>query len=142
MDTLKQKIAAAIPDHLVFLDLVADKHNSRVKIVVDGANAVDLQTTTAIAREVRNSEMLVDDFPDGIQLEVTSPGIDAPLVHPVQYEKNIGRSLKVFSLGDSEPVIVELIHVNESGIEGKTAAGDKVAFQYDQIESAKVEIKF
>ncbi len=142
MDTLKQKIATAIPDHLVFLDLVADKHNSRVKIVVDGAHPVDLQTTTAIAREVRNSEMLIEDFPDGVQLEVTSPGIDAPLVHPVQFQKNIGRNLKIISLGESEAVVIELIHVNESGIEGKATTGDQVAFQYDQIESAKVEIKF
>jgi len=142
MDTLKQKIVAAIPDHLVFLDLVADKHNSRVKIVVDGAQAVDLQTTTSIAREVRNSEMLAEDFPNGVQLEVTSPGIDAPLVHPVQYEKNIGRTLKVFAMGDSEPAIIKLIRVTDFGFEGKTSSGETIAFKYDQIESAKLEIKF
>lgn len=142
MDTLKQKIATAIPDHLVFLDLVADKHNSRVKIVVDGAQAIDLQTTTSIAREVRNSEMLAEDFPDGVQLEVTSPGIDAPLVHPVQYEKNIGRSVKVLTMGESEPTIIKLIRVTDSGFEGKTSSGETIAYTYDQIESVKVEIKF
>jgi len=142
MNTLKQKIAAAIPNHLVFLDLVTDKHNARVKIVVDGAQAVDLNTTTAIAREVNNLELLTNDFPNGVQLEVTSPGIDAPLVHPLQYEKNIGRTIKVYTFGKNEPVVVELTHVNDSGFEGKASSGEPIAFQYDQIESAKVEIKF
>jgi len=109
---------------------------------VDGAQAVDLQTTTSIAREVRNSEMLAEDFPNGVQLEVTSPGIDAPLVHPVQYEKNIGRTLKVFTLGESEPAIIKLIRVTDFEFEGKTFSGETIAFKYDQIESAKLEIKF
>lgn len=142
MDILKQNIANVIPDGLVFLDLIRDEKNSRIKVIVDGKKSVDLGTTTAIARKIRNSEMLLEEFPDGVQLEVTSPGLGAPLLHPMQYEKNLGRSLKVSTLGSRESVVIELIEVNQSGIRGKSEDGKLVSYDFDQIESAKVKLKF
>ena len=142
MDKLKEKIATAIPDHLVFLDLIAEHGSNRIKIVVDGQQPIDLKTTTQIAREVQNSNMLDDMFPNGVQLEVTSPGIDAPLIHPIQFQKNIGRLLRVLLFGESEPITLELTDVDTSSFIGKISSGDLKKFRYDQVESAKVVIQF
>ena len=84
MVSLKEKIAKIIPDNLVFIDLVENKAQSRIKIVIDGIETIDLQTTTSIARDIRNSEVTSLEYPDGVQIEVTSPGIDAPLELPFQ----------------------------------------------------------
>jgi ribosome maturation factor RimP len=142
MDTLKQKIGNLIPEHMVLLDCIEMASQSRVQIVVDGKTAVDLSTTTTIARNVRDSGLLDSIYPQGFQLEVTSPGVDAPLIHPVQFEKNIGKRVRLKMWGESELIQVEICHVSEKGFEGKLVNGHKDLFQYDEIESAKVEIKF
>ena len=142
MDTLKHKIGDLIPEHMVLLDCVEFASQSKVKIVVDGKIPVDLFTTTTIARNVRDSGLLDSIYPQGFQLEVTSPGADAPLIHPVQFEKNIGKRIRLKMWGDSELIQVEIRNVSEEGFEGKLVNGHKDIFQFDDIESAKVEIKF
>ena len=79
MLSLKENIAKVIPDNLFFLDLVEYKAQSRIKIIIDGLKSIDLRTTTSIARDIRNSEIISLQYPNGVQIEVTSPGIDAPL---------------------------------------------------------------
>ena len=86
MEELLNKINKIVPKELIVLDLIEDK--SKIKIVVDSAKSVDLNTTTYLAKRIRKSELLDVVYPDGYQLEVSSPGIDAPLVHPIQFENH------------------------------------------------------
>ena len=141
MNTIKHKIAEIIPNHLFFLDLVEDHSNSKIKIIVDGPEPIDLKTTTSIAREVRSSEILNNAYPSGVQLEVTSPGIEAPLLYPFQYEKNLGRSL-IISLFDGNETKLVLTFVNDSYFEGLSDSGKKIQFKYNQIKSAIIDVKF
>ena len=142
MNIIKHKIAEMIPNHLFFLDLVEDHSNSKLKIVVDGPEPIDLETTTSIARQVCSSEILNNDYPGGVQLEVTSPGIDAPLLYPFQYQKNLGRSLKIISLSQGKVTKLVLTHVNDNYFEGLSDSGKKIQFKYDQIKSAIIDVKF
>jgi len=141
MNTIKHKIAEMIPNHLFFLDLVEDHSNSKVKIIVDGPEPIDLNTTTSIAREVRSSEILNNNYPGGVQLEVTSPGIEAPLLYAFQYQKNLGRSL-IISLFDGKVTKLVLTHVNDKYFEGLSDSGNKIQYKYDQIKSAIIDVKF
>ena len=141
MNTIKHKIAEMIPNHLFFLDLVEDHSNSKVKIIVDGPEPIDLNTTTSIAREVRSSEILNNDYPGGVQLEVTSPGIEAPLLYPFQYQKNLGRSL-IISLFQGKVTKLVLTYVNDKYFEGLSDSGNKIQYKYDQIKSAIIDVKF
>ena len=141
MNTIKHKIAEMIPNHLFFLDLVEDHSNSKVKIIVDGPEPIDLKTTTSIAREVRSSEILNNDYPGGVQLEVTSPGIEAPLLYAFQYQKNLGRSL-IISLFQGKVTKLVLTYVNDKYFEGLSDSGNKIQYKYDQIKSAIIDVKF
>ena len=87
MDRINNIIADIMPKNLVLIDLEQDK--SSIRIIVDGAKSVDLDTTAYIAKKIRNSESLNKYLPEDFQLEVSSPGIDSPLTHPFQYKKNI-----------------------------------------------------
>ena len=142
MNTIKHKIAEMIPNHLFFLDLVEDQSNSKIKIIVDGAEPIDLKTTTSIAREVRSSEIFNNVYPNGVQLEVTSPGIETPLLYPFQYEKNLGRTLKIISLFEDKVTKLVLTLVNDSYFEGLSDSGKKIQFKYNQIKSAIIDVKF
>ena len=78
-----------IPGHLVILDIVENIQQSKVTIIIDGIEPVDIQTTANITKNIHNSGLLDEIYKDGFRLEVTSPGLDAPLTHPIQFKKNI-----------------------------------------------------
>jgi len=58
MSTLKKKVAEMIPGHLVIMDIVENIPQSKVTIIIDGPQPIDLQTTVSIAKTVRNSGLL------------------------------------------------------------------------------------
>ena len=140
MDELLNKINKIVPKELIVLDLIEDK--SKIKIVVDSAKSVDLNTTTYLAKRIRKSELLDVVYPDGYQLEVSSPGIDAPLVHPIQFEKNIGRDLLINEFDNPNGIIAKLTDASENGFNAVSENGDEISYSYDQIKSAIVKVKF
>jgi len=142
MSTLKKKVAEMIPGHLVVMDIVENIPQSKVTIIIDGPQPIDLQTTVSIAKTVRNSGLLDEMYKDGFQLEVTSPGLDAPLTHPIQFKKNMGKVIKVRRIGELESSIVKIHDVKDKSFVGLSMDGVKSHLQFDNIESAFVEIKF
>ena len=142
MLSLKENIAKVIPDNLFFLDLVENKAQSRIKVIIDSMEPIDLQTTTSVARVIRNSEIISSEYPSGVQIEVTSPGIDAPLIHPFQYKKNLNRSINIKTFESIEPLLLKLTDVDKDGFEGVLVNGVKSRYNFDEIESATIQIKF
>ena len=142
MSTLKKKVAEMIPGHLVIMDIVENIPQSKVTIIIDGPQPIDLQTTVSIAKTVRNSGLLDEMYKDGFQLEVTSPGLDAPLTHPIQFKKNMGKVIKVRRIGELESSIVKIHDVKDKSFVGLSMNGVKNYLQFDNIESAFVEIKY
>ena len=142
MSTLKKKVAEMIPGHLVVMDIVENIPQSKVTIIIDGPQPIDLQTTVSITKTVRNSGLLDEMYKDGFQLEVTSPGLDAPLTHPIQFKKNMGKVIKVRRIGELESSIVKIHDVKDKSFVGLSMDGVKSHLQFDNIESAFVEIKY
>ena len=131
-----------IPGHLVIMDIVENIPQSKVTIIIDGPQPIDLQTTVSITKTVRNSGLLDEMYKDGFQLEVTSPGLDAPLTHPIQFKKNMGKVIKVRRIGELESSIVKIHDVKDKSFVGLSMNGVKNYLQFDNIESAFVEIKY
>ena len=136
MDRINNIIADIMPKDLVLIDLVQDK--SSIRIIVDGAKSVDLDTTAYIAKKIRNSESLNKYLPEDFRLEVSSPGIDSPLTHPFQYKKNIGRQLKIKESSASNEIKAKLSQVLEDGIVAIDNKGRTIKFKFDEIESATI----
>ena len=142
MTKLKKKLAGMIPGHLVILDIVENIQQSKVTIIIDGIEPVDIQTTAKITKNIQNSGLLDEIYKDGFRLEVTSPGLDAPLTHPIQFKKNMGKIVRVRQIGELESSIVKIHDVNDKSFVALTIDGVKSHLQFDNIESAFVEIKF
>ena len=136
MNTLNTMIADIIPKDLVLVDLIQDK--SKIKVIVDGANPIDLNTTSDIAEKIMNSDSLYKHLPENFQLEVSSPGIDAPLKYPFQYKKNIGRQLKIRKNLEANSKIIKLNQVSEDGISGVNKRGEEIRFKFNDIETATI----
>ncbi len=142
MDTLKNQLGALLPEDLVLMDVIEDHCRPGVKLVVDGAKPISIQATAEVARTVRDSGILDRIFPDGYQLEVTSPGVEAPLTHPFQYEKNRGRKVELTLKDQEAPRVVKILAVDETGFTGKEQRGLEGRYPFEAIKTAKIVIEF
>ncbi len=136
MNTLNNMIADIMPKDLVLLDIIQDE--SKIKVIVDGAKSIDLDTTAYIAKKIRKSISLNKYLPEDFHLEVSSPGIDAPLKYLFQYEKNIGRQLKIREFSKTNTISIKLTQVSKDGIVGINKKGEKIKYNFNEIESATI----
>lgn len=139
-----QRIAReVITDSALFLVEVkvrGVKGSRVIEIFVDSDHNIDIDTLASLNREI-GFLLDMEDFIDGrYQLNVSSPGLDRPLLMPRQYRKNIGRPLRVKmrSQEDKRNVQGTLKHVGDDYIELETAGGDVQRIAFDAIEESKV----
>lgn len=72
---------------------------AKVKVILDGDAGVSIDQCASVSRRLAKRLEEVDPFKGKYTIEVTSPGIDMPLTLPRQYVKNIGREIKVVTVG-------------------------------------------
>ena len=80
---------------------------------------------------------------------MSSPGLDYPLTEKRQYQKNTGRSLKVY-LVSGEVIIGKLKEVGEQGIKvvvtkkekGKKSVEEEQIISFNEIKKSIVQVSF
>ncbi len=141
MDYVKNTIESLIPADCAIIDYNDFSKSGKIKLIIDSSSGIDLESTSILAKKIKKSDTINDFYPNGVQLEISSPGIDADLIYPFQYSKNIGRKIKIYT-ADNRELIVILNASNETGINGNLKNGNKVELAYDQIQKANVIIDF
>ncbi|MCC7029942.1 MAG: hypothetical protein IT257_06520 [Chitinophagaceae bacterium] len=166
MDMTPQEQIAAFVDQSLegtdcFLVDYKIKPTNNFKIFIDSDTGFTLEKAIGINRKIRKLAEEAGLYPEGdYSLEVSSPGVDAPLKLYRQYVKNIGRKLEVELKDEAAAGIVgKLLQVDESKItieessarkaNSHAARAAKVAAEpkltevaFDDIKSAMVCIEF
>jgi ribosome maturation factor RimP len=86
---------------LIDVVLSAKRGPKKVLIIVDGDNGITIDECAELSRQVAKELEERNLIDDNYLLEVTSPGVDQPLTLQRQYQKNIGRALKI-RMGDQQ----------------------------------------
>ena len=141
MDNIKNTIESLIPEDLVIIDYNDFSGSGKIKLIVDSFEGVDLNSTSILAKKIKKSDIINNFYPDGLQLEISSPGLDAELKIPFQYAKNIGRRLKIHTKDEREYTI-KLSSSDKTGINGMDKNGKQIYIAFDDIDKAKVIIEF
>ena len=87
-----------VEDHgadLVDLELLGHVSNQTVRILVHKVPGVTVELCVAISREAADLFDVEDPIPGRYRLEVTSPGLDRPLVTDGDFDRASGRLIKV-----------------------------------------------
>jgi ribosome maturation factor RimP len=95
---LEVLVAPLLEDGNCFLiDIIIkpSKVSQKVTILVDSDQGITIQQCTSISRRLAKQLEELEVFAEAYTLEVSSPGLDQPLVLPRQYQKSVGRNLKV-----------------------------------------------
>ena len=146
IELVEEKIADR-PD--LFIVSVRFLKNGVLEILLDGDNGIAIEDCVQVSRHVGfhlEEENVIDK---AYRLEVSSPGIDSPLLLKRQFEKNIGRSIQMKML-DGTKKEGELLSISDDSIsieekvkeKGKKAVLVQADIPLDQIKETKVLISF
>ena len=123
--------------------------NGKLSILLDGDNGIGIDDCAAVSRHVGfhlEEENVIDS---AYTLEVSSPGLDAPLTTIRQYLKNVGRNLAI-KMADGTKREGRLSSITEDAIviaekikeKGKKAEEIESVIPIDKITETKVLISF
>ncbi|MGV6943393.1 ribosome assembly cofactor RimP [Sphingobacterium kyonggiense] len=146
IELIEEKIADR--DDL-FIVSVRMLKNGVLEILLDGDNGISIDDCVKVSRHVGfhlEEENVVDH---AYRLEVSSPGVDSALVLPRQYQKNIGRNVKL-KMNDGGKREGKLVAVSDATVtieeivkeKGKKAVAVPAEIPLEQIKETKVLISF
>ena len=143
MENIKKIIETHIPSKAELLSFKFNSRSSFIKIVIDSSENISVDDTAILARDIKNDDYIVSNFPEGIRLEVGTPGVGSELEKIFQYEKNIGRNIELEYHKKSEIIrkTYLLISVGKNGIivEKNNKKNDIL---FNDIKSAKIKVSF
>ena len=156
MSDLKYVILDLVQKHLpneehfiveVKIDRVADK--TKILILVDADQGMTIAACASLSRALSGELETNEQLGEAYILEVSSPGLDYPLTEKRQYQKNSGRSLKVY-LVSGEEVVGKLKEVEEQGIKlvvtkkekGKKSVEEEQSVSFNDIKKSIVQVSF
>lgn len=141
--------AEALKPGQFLVEVVASAKNlSKITIVIDGDNGVTIDDCSNLSRALSARLDELDFGSNHYVLEVTTPGLDHPLKLKRQFQKNIGRGLKVHRkdktiiLGKLVSTTEESVVLNQEVKEGKVMVGKELAIPFNDIEKAFVMVSF
>jgi ribosome maturation factor RimP len=81
---------------LVEIQLVQRKANALVRVLVDKRGGVTIDDCAAVSHQVSFLLEASDPLEGRYTLEVSSPGLDRPLVTPADFRRKVGETVRLF----------------------------------------------
>ncbi|MFD2598856.1 ribosome assembly cofactor RimP [Sphingobacterium corticis] len=133
----------------LFIVRIKMQKNGVLSILVDGDQGLPIEDCAQISRHVGYHLEEENVLDQAYRLEVSSPGVDFPLEMLRQYQKNIGRQVKVTTQDDVKQE-GELLSASDAAIElsvkvkekGKKAQQETRQIPFENIKETKVLISF
>jgi ribosome maturation factor RimP len=156
MTELRQAIEELVEKHLpdeshFLVDVKVEEKSGkpRVLILIDSDQGVTIEACAKVSRAVSEELEAKEMVEEAYVLEVSSPGLDFPLSSKRQYQKNIGRELKL-TLTSGVEVSGRLLEVEVEKVKllvkkkekGKKATEEEVLFPFEEIKKSIVQVSF
>ena len=111
-------------------------------LVVDTKEGITLDEITQLTRAIKQNPRIDELYHSGIRLEVTSPGIGFPMTEIFQYERNVGRQVRIYHELDGIPNPAEgkIVNAEESVVIIENKKGT-LLFRLDDIEKGLIVIR-
>ena len=147
-ELVEEKIAAEGRNDLFLVDVKFHSNGSLI-VLIDGDKGLGIDDCVMVSRHVGFHLEEENTIETAYNLEVSSPGLDAPLTLTRQYLKNIGRSLAI-KMADGAKREGKLNGITEDAIlieekikeKGKRAETVESVVPINQITETKVLISF
>jgi ribosome maturation factor RimP len=85
----------AVGFELVDVELVGSHHSPTLRVYIDSPTGVNVDDCARVSRQLSALLDVEDPLPGQYTLEVSSPGLDRPLVTPEDFRRYVGETIKV-----------------------------------------------
>lgn len=131
----------------MFLVNMKVKPINNIKIYLDADGGLSIEKSALINRKLYAQIEEQGWFPEGdYSLEVSSPGVDEPLLQMRQYNKNIGRKVAVTTLDEKETIgVLKAADEEKLTLEQKLPKKTEtvtIEIPFSQIKKTVVQIIF
>ena len=143
INAIKNIIKPHLEDGQLLMDITHDVRGNFIRIVIDSEGVLTLDDTAKLTRSIKNASETFSEFPDGVRIEVSTPGLDWSLSEPFQYKKNLNRNLDVVydDNKSSTKVTGKIKRVGDKSFELESD-NKTLSLSYDQVKSALVKVSF
>jgi ribosome maturation factor RimP len=148
-DNIRLRIEEDLSAKGFFIVDLQVKPSHKISVFVDTLKGITLEECTQVNRLI---EQKMNRENENFELEVSSPGLNNPLKLPFQYEKNVGRSLRVIKTdglttegkimaADTEKVLLETLMKKSSKGKMKETQVKMLELHYTDIKTARIIIR-
>ena len=152
VDAAVRPLLAAEGFELVLVEHLSPSQILRLYIDSDSEGGVGINDCTQVSRlvsDLLDAEGISDTIKSTFKLEVSSPGLDRPLVRPSHFCRFVGHKTKVILRGDAaqsdgrRKFTGKLDHADETADGGIRIAIDEQHYEikYDAIEQARLVVE-
>lgn len=144
-DHIRKLAQEHIADTGIFLVDVRLSSTGRITVLIDRPDGVTIDDCAMLSRQISND--LGEDGGD-FELNVSSPGLDMPLLVPEQFRKNEGRMVEVITHeGDRLKGVMMNVTLGGFDLKSETRIKKEVtetvrSFNFEDVKSVKVIISF
>ena len=127
---------------LVDLELKGAPGRQVLRVFVDVEGGITIDQCVALSRKISDLLDRKDPIPGRYRLEVSSPGVDRPLKQPRDFQRNVGREVKVdVRRGEeTEQVTGKILSAGEDLV--LEVEGEEVALEWGAIVKGKIQVRF
>lgn len=127
---------------LVDVEVKGPRNRRVVRLVADADGGLDIDRIAELSRAV--GDAIDDVVPGAYTLEVTSPGTDRPLRRLRDFERNLGREVRVQrtqqAAADAPGEVTGTVVAVTDGVVRLDVHGDEVGVPIDDIDHGKVQL--
>jgi ribosome maturation factor RimP len=148
---IKELVNEAIAGTDIYLVDLKTTPDNKISIYLDNSTRITIDECAKVSRFVEDKlNRDVEDF----ELTVSSPGLDEPFKHILQYKKRVGNQVAVVTK-EGQKVVGKLNGVDEAGIsieqkskekvdgkKGRQVVINNVNLMFDQIKETKLVLTF
>ena len=127
----------------VLVDVIENFESGFVRVIVDSETSITLNDTAKLTKRLIKSDEFNNRYPNGCRIEITTPGVDAPLKKAYQFKKNINKNVKIRYRNENQidSINCKILFADDNSIIVQHQNSDKPIL-YDQIEYAKILLSF
>ena len=86
---------SALGFELVDVEMVGSHHHPTLRVYIDSPRGINVDDCVRVSRQLSALLDVNDPLPGHYTLEVSSPGLDRPLVKPEDFRRYVGETIKV-----------------------------------------------
>ena len=142
-EKIKNIVEKYLKEDQVLIDIMESFESGFVRVVIDSEATVTLGDTAILTKKLIKSDEFNNRYPNGCRIEITTPGVDAPLKKAYQFKKNINKNVKIRyrNEGQIDSIKCKILSADDDSVLVNCDNNDIPIF-YDQIEHAKILLSF